>query len=155
MSPPPRFPKAPTHDPHVLKPFAFIFGTLWGTVVINKIQKDSVGEMSISGVLEVVLGPQFRAARLDPGVRRTHRPGPPRRSSVALAVVELGSWIPTTEEKRNYPDSTHQDGVRVVFPSLKWALFDVFRVGDDPPAPPTPARFPVTKVVWESGRGRQ
>ena len=58
------------------------------------------------------------------------------------------------EEKRNYPDSTPQDGVRVVFPSPKWALFGVFRGGEDPPAPPTPARFPVTKVVWEAGRGR-
>ena len=153
MSPGSRFPKAPTHDPHVLKPFAFIFGTLWGTVVTNKIQKDSVAEMSISGVLEVVLEPHFRAARPDPGGRRTHRPGPPRRSSVALVAVELGSRVPMTEGK-NYPDSTHQGGVRVGFPSPKWVLFGVFRGCGDPPAPPTPARFPVTKVVWESGRGR-
>ena len=121
----------------------------------NKIQKDSVVQMSISGVLEVVLEPHFRAARPDPGDRRTHRPGPPRRPSVALVVVELGSWVPMTEEKMNYPDSTHQDGVRVGFPSPKWALFGVFHGCGDPPAPPTPARFPVTKVVWESGRGRQ
>ena len=154
MSPPPRFPKAPTHDPHVLKPFAFIFGTLRGTVVINKIQKDSVEEMRFRCVLEVVLEPHFWGARPDPWGRGSHRPGPPRRSSVALVVVELGSWVPTVEKKRNYPDATHQDGCTSGFPGSKWAIFCVFRGGEDPPAPPTPARFPVTKVVWESGRGR-